>query len=57
MTSTPQFTQYNPRFHVGLLAERVVDVSSTDFPGHYPDEDLSWDLAKFKKVCRIRSPC
>src|SRR5882757_1543587 len=51
MASTPQFTQYNPRFHVGLLGERVTDVSSTDFPGHYPDEDLSWDLTKFKKVC------
>jgi DNA-directed RNA polymerases I and III subunit RPAC1 len=47
-TSSPK--QYNPREHVGLLEERVTNVSSTDFPGHYPDEDHSWDLKKFKKV-------
>jgi DNA-directed RNA polymerase I and III subunit RPAC1 len=57
MAPTPQFTQYNPRFHVGLSEERVTDVSSAEFPGHYPDEDLSWDLAKFKKVCQICSWC
>jgi hypothetical protein len=45
--------QYNPRVHVGLLEERVTNVSSTDFPGHYPDEDHSWDLKKFKKVCNV----
>jgi DNA-directed RNA polymerase I and III subunit RPAC1 len=44
-------SKYDPRVHVGLLEERVTNVSSTDFPGHYPDEDHSWDLAKFKKVC------
>ncbi|KAI0285482.1 DNA-directed RNA polymerase [Russula aff. rugulosa BPL654] len=54
MAQTPQFTQYNPRFHVGLLEERVTNVSSTDFPGHYPDEDLSWDLAKFKKKLQVK---
>ncbi|KAN0111584.1 DNA-directed RNA polymerase, insert domain containing protein [Russula decolorans] len=53
MAPTPQSTQYNPRFHVGLLGERVTNVSSTDFPGHYPDEDLSWDLAKFKKKLEV----
>ena len=50
MTPTPS-KQFNPRVHVGLLEERVTNVSSTDFPGHYPDEDHSWDLTKFKKVC------
>ncbi len=55
MAPTPKFTQYDPRFHVGLLEERVVNVSSSDFPGHYPDEDHSWDLTKFKKVSQISS--
>lgn len=41
---------YDPRRHVGVHAERVSDVSSTEYPGHYPDEDHSWSLEKFKKV-------
>jgi hypothetical protein len=57
MAPTSQSKQYNPRIHVGLLEERVTNVSSTDFPGHYPDEDHSWDLAKFKKVCDPRLWC
>jgi len=47
-------SKYNPRVHVGLLEERVTNVSSTDFPGHYPDEDHSWDLAKFKKKLQVK---
>jgi len=39
--------------HVGLLGERVTNVSSTDFPGHYPDEDHSWNLPRFKKKLRV----
>ncbi|KAI0275302.1 DNA-directed RNA polymerase [Gloeopeniophorella convolvens] len=45
---------YDPRKHVGVLAERVTNVSSTDYPGHYPDEDHSWDLKKFKKRLQVR---
>ena len=41
---------FNPRRHVGVHAERVSDVASTEFPGHYPGEDHSWNLAKFKEV-------
>lgn len=41
---------YNPRRHVGVHAERVSDVSSTEYPGHYPGEDHSWNLEEFKKV-------
>ncbi|KAG8931513.1 DNA-directed RNA polymerase core subunit rpc40 [Tulasnella sp. 418] len=37
------------RRHVRLHAERVSDVSSTDYPGVYPNEDHSWDLSNFKK--------
>jgi len=52
MAPASQSKQFNPRVHVGLLEERVTNVSSTDFPGHYPDEDHSWDLTQFKKVCQ-----
>lgn len=41
---------FDPRRHVGIHKERVTDVSSTDYPGHYPDEDNSWNLEKFKEV-------
>ncbi|KAI0933608.1 hypothetical protein AcW1_005394 [Taiwanofungus camphoratus] len=44
---------YNPRRHVGVHAERVSDVSSTEYPGHYPDEDHSWDLDKFRQNLRV----
>ncbi|KAH8110387.1 DNA-directed RNA polymerase [Phellopilus nigrolimitatus] len=38
---------------VGVHAERVSDVSSADFPGHYPDEDHSWSLDRFKENLRL----
>ncbi|KAI0800444.1 insert subdomain of RNA polymerase alpha subunit [Fomes fomentarius] len=44
---------FNPRRHVGVHAERVSDVASTDFPGHYPGEDHSWNLAKFKENLKV----
>lgn len=46
-------SKYDPRIHVGLSEERVTDVSSTDFPGHHPGEDHSWDLGKFKKKLQV----
>lgn len=45
---------YNPRRHVGVHAEWVSDVSSTDYPGHYPNEDHSWNLEKFKKNLQVK---
>ncbi|KAF8892876.1 DNA-directed RNA polymerase [Infundibulicybe gibba] len=44
----------NPRRLVGIQAERVTHVSSTDYPGHYPDEDHSWNLQKFKNNLRVK---
>ncbi|KAI0739508.1 insert subdomain of RNA polymerase alpha subunit [Daedaleopsis nitida] len=44
---------FNPRRHVGVHAERVSDVASTDFPGHYPGEDHSWNLAAFKENLKV----
>ncbi|CCG84358.1 protein of unknown function [Taphrina deformans PYCC 5710] len=37
------------KHEIGIEIDRVTDVTSTDFPGHYPDEDNSWDIEKFKK--------
>lgn len=42
--------EYEKRRLVGVHAERVSDVSSTDYPGVYPGLDDSWNLKKFKKV-------
>jgi len=44
----------DPRRHVGIHAERISDISSTDYPGHYPNEDNSWDLAKFKQNLKVK---
>jgi hypothetical protein len=48
--SVMQSDIYNPRRHVGIHAEHISDVSSRDFPGHYPGEDNSWNLDLFRKV-------
>lgn len=48
--SVMQSDIYNPRRHVGIHAEHISDVSSSDFPGHYPGEDNSWNLDLFRKV-------
>jgi DNA-directed RNA polymerase I and III subunit RPAC1 len=38
---------------VGIQADRVTDVSSTDFPGHSADEDAAWALEIFKKGLKV----
>ncbi|KIM36901.1 hypothetical protein M413DRAFT_448827 [Hebeloma cylindrosporum] len=45
---------FDDRRLVGVLAERITNVSSRDFPGHFPDEDHSWNLAKFKKNLKVQ---
>ena len=50
MTSRNNAQAISDRRIVGVQPERVTNVSSTDFPGHYPGEDNSWDLQAFKKV-------
>ncbi|KAF9224370.1 hypothetical protein BS17DRAFT_752395 [Gyrodon lividus] len=44
---------FDPRQHVGVHAERTSHVSSTDYPGHYPGEDHSWNLAKFQEKLTV----
>ncbi|RVX72513.1 hypothetical protein B0A52_03703 [Exophiala mesophila] len=39
---------------VGINAETVTNITSTDFPGHHPGEDNSWSLSKFKKNLQVQ---
>ncbi|CAK5275833.1 unnamed protein product [Mycena citricolor] len=45
---------FDSRRLVGIRAERVTDVSNREFPGHYPGEDLSWDLEKFRQNLTVK---
>ncbi|KAL8680338.1 MAG: hypothetical protein Q9186_003459 [Xanthomendoza sp. 1 TL-2023] len=39
---------------VGVNAETVTNVTSTDIPGHYPGEDHEWDLEDFTNSFTVR---
>ncbi|EIW82446.1 hypothetical protein CONPUDRAFT_136940 [Coniophora puteana RWD-64-598 SS2] len=45
---------FDTRKHVGVYAEHVSNVSSTDYPGHYPHEDHSWDPDQFRQKCNVQ---
>ena len=51
----PTAPHIDPRRLVRVNPERATDVSSTDFPGHYPGEENehSWNLDTFKRVRSI----
>ncbi|KAI0073582.1 insert subdomain of RNA polymerase alpha subunit [Panus rudis PR-1116 ss-1] len=51
--STLPQSVYNPRRHVGVHKEYVSDVSNTEYPGHHPGEDHSWNLQKFQENLRV----
>jgi DNA-directed RNA polymerases I and III subunit RPAC1 len=38
---------------VGINAETVTNITSTNFPGHHPGEDHAWSLSKFRKGLSI----
>lgn len=38
---------------VGITPETVTNVTSTDFPGHWPGEDHSWSLRTFRKSLTV----
>lgn len=38
---------------VGINAETVTNVTSTDYPGHYPGEDHSWDVDVFRSQFKV----
>lgn len=43
-----------PRNHVQVLPERIGAVGNSDIPGHYPGEDHTWNLEKFKQNMNLR---
>ncbi|KAF8161646.1 DNA-directed RNA polymerase [Crassisporium funariophilum] len=45
---------FDQRRLVDIQAERVSNISSTDYPGHYVDEDHAWSLTKFKKNLKVK---
>ncbi|KAG0641345.1 DNA-directed RNA polymerase [Tuber brumale] len=47
-------TASNRRNIVGVKAETVTNVSSTDFPGHWPGEDHSWNIKHFRRTFRVK---
>jgi len=47
-------TGLNPKYHVKLEAEKVLDVAANDFPGHRPGESNAWDINTFKKNLNIK---
>ncbi|KAM7205492.1 DNA-directed RNA polymerase, insert domain containing protein [Naviculisporaceae sp. PSN 640] len=49
----PSQEEQDRRNTVGIGPERVTNVTSTDFPGHYPGEDHSWDLDLFRDSLRV----
>ncbi|KAA8906293.1 DNA-directed RNA polymerase [Sphaerosporella brunnea] len=50
----PSAKSSNRRNIVGVNAETVTNVTSNDFPGHWPGEDHSWNVSKFRETLRIQ---
>ncbi|KAG6843807.1 hypothetical protein H0H87_000232 [Tephrocybe sp. NHM501043] len=50
----PSRNEIDPRRLVGVHAERITNVSNTDYPGHYPGEDHSWNLEKFQENLKVK---
>lgn len=49
----PSPEELDRRKIVGINAETITNVTSTDFPGHYPGEDHSWDIQVFRDQFRV----
>ncbi|KAI9710136.1 MAG: DNA-directed RNA polymerase core subunit rpc40 [Bogoriella megaspora] len=39
---------------VGVNAETITNVTTTEYPGHYPGEDHSWNLEHFRKGFNVK---
>jgi DNA-directed RNA polymerase I and III subunit RPAC1 len=50
----PTKEELDKRKMVGINAETVTDVASTDFPGHWPGEDMSWSKSKFEESFSVK---
>ncbi|KAH7368311.1 DNA-directed RNA polymerases I and III subunit RPAC1 [Plectosphaerella cucumerina] len=51
---TPSAEELDRRQTVGINKETVTDVTSTDFPGHFPGEDNSWSLEEFRERFKVQ---
>ncbi|KAF2200197.1 RBP11-like subunits of RNA polymerase [Delitschia confertaspora ATCC 74209] len=49
----PTQKQLEERRKLGINQETVTHVTSTDFPGHWPGEDHSWDLDYFRNNLKV----
>ncbi|KFA66507.1 hypothetical protein S40285_00722 [Stachybotrys chlorohalonatus IBT 40285] len=47
-TKPPSAEELDRRNTIGIRKETVTDVTSTDYPGHYPGEDLAFTLDRFR---------
>lgn len=50
----PSHTELDRRKTVGINQETVTNISSTDFPGHYPGEDAAWSIDKFANKLSVQ---
>lgn len=50
----PSKAELDRRKTVEINPETVTNITSTDFPGHHPGEDLSWDIEKFSRGLSIK---
>lgn len=49
----PDLPEIERRRLVGVNLETVTNVTSKDYPGHYPGEDHSWSITKFKQTFKV----
>ncbi|OJD21200.1 hypothetical protein ACJ73_07461 [Blastomyces percursus] len=45
--------EINQRKVIGINAETVTNISSTDFPGHWPGENHEWSIDLFKRNLKV----
>ncbi|KAF2186971.1 hypothetical protein K469DRAFT_725603 [Zopfia rhizophila CBS 207.26] len=50
----PSHEELERRRRVGINAETVADVTSTDFPGHWPGENHEWNLDHFSNTFKVQ---
>ncbi|EFX04242.1 DNA-directed RNA polymerase 1 and 3 subunit [Grosmannia clavigera kw1407] len=50
----PTKEELERRQTVGVNYETVTNVSTTEFPGNYPGEDLAWDVDEFRNKLQIQ---
>ncbi|KAK4221831.1 DNA-directed RNA polymerase [Podospora fimiseda] len=50
----PTEEEHEARKLVGINYETITNVHATDIPGHYPGEDHSWDINKFRDGFKVQ---